>query len=298
MVPMRVRAASALIAVATFCGGCAAVGPAANGSGSAAGDPYDVYRAEDIELLIYSQKAIRVKCLSDKGYPEFEKLLSGGPSDEMRKRLSITVGTSLFQDAADAAKRGFGFSREADPGSVVVHDPTFEQTFLECDKKGWQDLGAADATLHNDYVQLSNRLVTALMNGTGTAIGSATGKIAKCLVEQGKPVTLDPNTNWGISFGIPLGGTSEPEPEAWQPKQKSGVEVRPGHAAALYVPTAEESELASAYYECSVSTKARQEFSDELQRVKREAVEKEEARLAELSPQIEKLAKKAAERSA
>lgn len=298
MVSMRVKGVTVLLAAAALCAGCSSPGVPGADSASVTGDPYDVYRAEDIELVIYSQKAIRVKCLSEKGYPEFEGLLADGPSDETRKRLAVSSATSLFKDATDAATRGFGFPREADPGSVIVHDPAFEQTFLECDNKGWQELGTTDATLHNDYISLSNRLVTSLMNGTGSAIGSATGKIAQCLVDQGKPVTVDPNSNWGISFGISMGTNSAPEPAPWKPKQTSGVELRPSHAAVPYVPTAAESELASAYYECSVSTKAREEFDDHVQKVKQEAIAKEESQLAELNPKIEELAKKAANLSA
>lgn len=298
MLNIKLRVASALMGFAILGTGCGVPAPGSNITQQASGDPYDVYRAEDTELLSYSQMALRVECLKEQGYPEFEALIGDGPSDQTRQRLSNSVGETLFQDAKDAAARGFGFPAEADPGSVVVHDPGFDATFVECNDKAWKALGAADKTLHSEYVGLANRLVTALMNGTGAAVGAATAKIGKCLVDQGKPVTINANSNWGVDFEIPLGSATRSEAEAWKPRQTNGVEVRPGHPATQYVPTAEESALAVSYYECSESSGARQDLGAELLKVKQAAVAKEEAALAELNPKIEELAKKAANLSA
>jgi hypothetical protein len=235
----------------------AAEGSVALGS-SATGASLSASMAEKLERIQHAQTVTRLGCIADNGYPDVATLIPTTLTP-VNDQNNVSAEDAFFATAEDAAARGFGHSVPASPAKLVPHDPAFDAITDTCDQQAWQALGDNAQETVLEYHQLHSRLLAAPMNAISALTPDWTAKIAKCLADQGHPVTTGGGT-WGMDFGIKLGGLERPDEERPVPSRTNGLEFIPGTPANPYIPTAEESVLASALYECSQTTGVRGEF--------------------------------------
>ncbi|MET3923206.1 hypothetical protein ABIB26_004167 [Arthrobacter sp. UYEF20] len=247
--------------------------------------------ADKLERIQHAQTVTRLGCIADNGFPDIATLIP--------KKLSTVQGQNevsdqdvFFASAEDAAARGFGHPVPATPAKLIPHDPAYEAISDTCGEQAWQALGeGAEATVLQ-YRQLHSRLLAAPMNAVSTSMPGWAAKLAHCLSDQGHPVTTGGGT-WGMDFGIALGGLERPHDERPTPTGTKGVEIIPGGPANRYIPTAEESLLASALYECSQTTGVRAELDHITLSAEQKAEADNAAAIKELSPKIQSLADRA-----
>lgn len=289
---LRKRSVFSLVVISVLgLSGCGNGSPATPDS---AGNVYSSVRAEDVDTISAAQAKLRARCLAENGYDQFAKVVEKPNTNYTRNRLADNAEALFFLDAEAAAARGFGNPIQGNPERISISDAAFAEIEQSCYDSAWDTIGAESRATYEEYVNLTNRLLTARMKKFN--LSEFTGKIAKCLVDQGAPVNVKKDSQWGLDFSIPLGKNETlPAPE---PTTSGSTTYLPALPEAKYLPSPEESELARKYYDCSVSTGARVEASNALHKVEAEALAAEEGVLSELNPKLEAAAKQAAALSA
>jgi hypothetical protein len=260
--------------------------------GSVGTGPFSSFKAGQLERIKDAQQATRLKCVADNGYPEIATIIPAGGNAEMRGQLDVGTDDIFFASAQDAATKGFGQPTPASPAKVLAHHGAFEAISDTCDKQAWQALGGDAQTTVAEYQQILARLVSGPMNAVTKAMPDMTAKLAKCLAERGNPVTTG-GGSWGMDFGIKLGGLERPREERTMPTGTKGLEIIPGTPTNPYIPTAEESRLASALYECSVSTGVRTDLDQVIHTAQDKTEAANAVAIEGLNPKIQILAEKA-----
>jgi hypothetical protein len=268
----------------------AAEGGVAFGS-TAAGATLSTSMADKLERIQHAQTVTLLGCIADNGYPDVATLIPKGLST-VQDQNDASPEEAFFASAEDAATRGFGHPVPASPAKLIPHDPAYKAISDTCNEQAWQALGDDAETTVLEYHQLHSRLLAAPMNAVSTSIPDWTAKLARCLSDQGHPVTTGGGT-WGMDFGITLGGLERPDEERPAPTGTKGVEIIPGTPANPYIPTAEESLLASALYECSQTTGVRAELDQLTLSAQQKAEADNAATIKELTPKIQALADRA-----
>lgn len=268
----------------------AAEGGVALGS-TAAGATLSTSIADRLERIQHAQTVTMLGCIADNGFPDVAALIPNKLST-VQDQNDVSAEDAFFASAEDGATRGFGHPVPASPAKVVPHDPAYEAISDTCNEQAWQALGEdAEATVLQ-YHQLHSRLLAAPMNAVSSSMPGWSAKLAQCLSDQGHPVTTGGGT-WGMDFGITLGGLKRPDEERPVPTGTKGVEIIPGTPANPYIPTAAESLLASALYQCSQTTGVRAALDQIALSAQQKAEADNAAAIKELTPKIQALADKA-----
>lgn len=247
--------------------------------------------ADRLERIQHAQTVTRLGCIADNGFPDVATLIPNKLSTA-QDQTEVSAEDVFFASAQDAAARGFGHPVPASPAKLIPHDPAYEAISDTCNKQAWQALGDdAEATVLQ-YHQLHSRLLAAPMNAVSTSMPGWSAKLAQCLSDQGHQVATGGGT-WGIDFDITLGGLERPNEQRPTPTATKGVEIIPGTTANPYIPTAEESVVASALYECSQTTGVRAELDRITHSSRQEAEADNAAAIKDLTPKIQAVADKA-----
>lgn len=295
-----------LAAGAAICGllltGCASsaspagVSQPQNADGSVAvGDvgpgPFSTFRSAQLDSIQLAQRATRLNCIADNGYPEIATTIPTEDDPTLRNQLDITSDAFFFASAEDAAKRGFGHPTPASPPKVIPHDAAFGAIADTCDEQAWLALGEDARATVLEYQQIHARLVAEPMKAISAAMPGLTTRLTQCLSDQGHPVTAGKG-NWAMDFGIKLGNLQRPDEERTAPAGTKGVEIIPGSPTNPYIPTPEESTLASALYECSQTTGARTDLDQIILDAQHKAEADNADAIKNLNPKIQALAEK------
>lgn len=295
-----------LAAGAAVCGllltGCASTNSPSGVSQAGAGEgvvavgavgtgPFSTFKADQLNSIQLAQRVMRLECIADNGYPDIAATIATKEDSGVRGQLEVTSDDHFFASAEDAAARGFGQPTPASPAKVIPHDAAFGAISDTCDEQAWQALGEnAQATVF-EYQGIHARLSSGPMNAVSRVMPDLTAKLAECLSDQGHPVTTG-GGSWGMDFGIKLGTLERPDAERPGPRATKGLEILPATPANPYIPTAEESVLASALYECSQTTGVRAEMDQVILAAQQKAAGGEAAAIENLNPKIQALADK------
>jgi hypothetical protein len=280
--------AAAVLAIAMTA--CSA--PSSDNKSDGTGNPFDAIKAEALETVQAEESRLRLDCLATEGFPQYRDAMAGYQRTQTyRDRLpKPNEPTGIFLSEDDARSRGFGESLQASPPKVIIRDAAIEDAITKCGKESWKAMGPGAEEIYNDYLTLSNNIVSSMGTIPLDTWNNLTEHTAKCLNEGGHDVVADPSARFGITFTVPLGSAARPDmPEPPQ----AGNFVATGQPAVKYSPTEEEADLAVAYYKCTVSSGLRDDFVRVAVDAARVGVTKYEGQLSELSPQIEALAKHA-----
>jgi hypothetical protein len=215
-------------------------------------------------------------------------------------RLVLDVGRALgYTSEADARSRGFGKSARAEPAPVVSFDPNFDQAKKTCDEKVAVTLGTGQRGLVDQYVAMGNILNVEF--GTLWARPRFQADLAvqaDCIAADGHSVRDRDafiKNDMSKAFGVTLGTLEDFPGSHWEPNRVPGtVAVGPPIPARRYVPSAAEAELAVAWYQCDQKSGRADKFLADARTQAETILAKYEDQFAELNPQIEELAAKAA----
>ena len=275
------------------CSADTALAPVADSSA----DPFEAYRAEDMDAVHLAQDTLRFQCYADNGYPEYEAFISDEPAVQWRADLldQLTVADAFFGSVQDATASGLRGEPLGPSGEkVFVHDAAFEAVSQACNTKAWAALGEGAEQTLIDYNRLSSKLASGLADQTFEALAPLQQKVVQCLVDAGEPVTPAPDQLHGFTAEVEL-GTAVEYPERSGPKQSSGVEIIPADVEITYTPTPAEAALAVRYYNCSFETGVREEFGALILETKKEVVAEHASELEKANPRIAELAATARE---
>lgn len=261
-------------------------------------NPLALFRGEDLGLIEYVQQKLRNRCLAEAGYPQNAETMLDRPRPAFTG-LVITARSFGPTSEQEARRIGFGRDNPAEPPVVVSTDPNYNRQLDACTGRAWRRLDDEARRVIDAYNDLGNKLLAPLMRTIDARMDPGLpAKLLSCLREQGYRV---PNDRAFLAHPDPrlTGVRLAPPPSApelsWKPKRIPGtVEVGPAVPARQYRATTQEGALAVAWLRCKQRIGlAGQQLSIAVQ-VQNELVTKHETTFAELNPEIQRIAKRAA----
>jgi hypothetical protein len=260
---------------------------------------FDIFLGDKLGLVEFAVQKIRNKCLAKAGYPQN---LNGMMSAPKRTFPNLVITERRFgpTSEADAKRLGFGKDAAAQPARVVSFDPSYDKSFAKCEKEAKAAIGSDVQRVMDAYIELGNKLqaefTAAVLKGIAEAKPKAHQELLDCMTAK-KFVPSDaaafleePDPKL---FGVPFGDL-ENGGDSWEPQRKKGtVQVGPPVAAIRYVPTAQESALAVAWFQCRRSTGLSAALIEVASEVQTEIVARHEVQFEELNPQLLEMSRKA-----
>ncbi|WP_405056075.1 hypothetical protein OG474_25435 [Kribbella sp. NBC_01505] len=236
--------------------------------------PYDVFRGDLLDAIAAAVRVDRDHCLAEAGYPELQQAAGrqrSGTFDDLRVSTSSFGATS----AAEARRRGFGRELPAEPPAIRSTSQKFSDAVDRCTQEANARRGPDAMDVQSRYYDLGNQLRMALRPVYADAMPARFAvPVLACL--QGKGFTSTDKTadirTFGVAFGRP--------------------DARP------YVPTAQESDLAAAWHDCTTAAGWTRYQLDRALALEASTVRRLKPQLDELTPAIESLAHKAVTPSA
>lgn len=297
--------AAALVLAVLPATGCTKESKASGGpdpaiaAGADSNQPFALFLGEKLGNIDYAQRKIRNQCLADAGYPQNLQVMMGRPRNPF-SHLVVTPKTFGPVSEQEARQTGFGQDVPASPPSVVSFDPNYDKVFDDCTKKAWAKLSDKAEKVYFGYFDLGNALGSTFLKTVNERVAASRWKeLLSCLGAKGHRTAKEEDFLRSPSpeqFGVELGEGDKRAEQNWQPKQVPGtVEVGPAVPAQRYQPSPQEAALAVAWVQCRRDTGIAQQQLDIAVAVQRELVAKNESSLVELNPQIESMAKKAAD---
>jgi hypothetical protein len=259
---------------------------------------FNMLQGADLATIDLSVRLIRNRCMATAGYPQNLEHMSTRPQNPLSPILASARGFEPESEQA-ARQNGFGWDVAAQPARIVSFNPEYDSALERCTNTAWRFLGG-EAALRNyyDYGVLVNAIVMPFSEEVERRIpGDVPAKMYDCMSGRGYEAAdretfltrPDPRT----SFGVPLGTLNQP-PDTWRPARISGtVQVGPATPARHYLPTGAESELAVAWFRCSVETGRHQHYRVASEQAQHHLMTSHSAELAELGPMVDDLARRA-----
>ncbi|MEU7904933.1 hypothetical protein [Actinoplanes sp. NPDC049118] len=270
----------------------------ADAAGQQVEQPFAIFRGASLGAVDYAQLKVLNQCLADKGYPQNLQVMLAAPRNPF-PQLIVTEKTFGPASEEEARRDGFGQDEPAIPPSVVSFDPNYDRASEQCSEDAWKKLSANAKKVYYSYFDLGNSLSMPFHLTVNERMGRARWtKLLSCLADKGYR-TNDEDAFYRFPdpglFGVPIGAGAEDPAASWTPKGVPGtVEVGPATPARKYRPSAQESDLAVAWFRCRRDTGIAKDQMDLVMQVQRGLVAKNESELTELNPQIEQIAKQAA----
>lgn len=231
---------------------------------------------------------VRGKCLTDQGFPQFQKSLeTRRPAEGSYTMEPLNVSIIDFGPSTVEEARKYGFVGtslafdEGDHGVLISRDPKFDRASIACEEWIYQRLAPELAYLQTKAASFHDDVQGAYVGGVSKMIKPMLINRFRCLREHGYALTdpeslveADSMEDIVRTVGVDI-GTSIPAagPTPSESRVKSGsVRVFPPVAPAGYEPSKEEVSLALAYVSCGQSMG----FNEEVKRASRTARTKAE----------------------
>lgn len=303
---LRGHALAVMIVTALIAAGCAQepTVPHADGSVVGARNSFDIFLGEELGLIDYAIRRVRNECLADAGYPQNLNDMEQGPT---RAFPNLVVTERSFGPTSEDEARRVGFGRDsaAQPARIVSFDANYDINLERCERQAHTVLGPRSEEVIASYYELGNLLSSEFTRAMVDLIDRDLPGIAQELLVCLRSFGYEPldrerflNEPDPAEFGIAFGDL-EADPSGastWQPDRVEGtVQFGPPIPALRYIPTPEESELAVAWFQCRHETGLTETLISSLERAQAEIIMEYEEALTELNPQIQDLARKAAE---
>lgn len=273
--------------------------PLASGGKKEAGQSFDIFLGQELGLVEYAIRKIRNKCLAKAGYPQN---LNGMLAAPTRTFPNLVITERSFGPTSEGEARRFGFGRDApaQPARVVSFDPGYDKSLARCEEDAKAAIGADVQRVIDAYIDLGNKIQAEyqahLLKKIGEAKPHVNQELLDCMstkkyVPTDRSAFLeepDPKL-FGIRFGdLENGGDN------WEPKRVKGtVQVGPPVPAIRYVPTAQESALAVAWFQCRRSTGLSAALHKAASDVQADIVSRHEVQFEELNPQLQTMSRRA-----
>ncbi|WP_059005659.1 hypothetical protein [Streptomyces specialis] len=258
--------------------------------------PFDLYLGQDVTYILYAQRQVRARCMADAG---FTQLLDTG--DRLGENMFGDMSEPRYPPRTEEEARANGFHGPVPgaPASVLSFDAGFDQAYDACFAEAEEAVGASPGLIAGYVEQLGNTINRELWNELEAVEAEYADEVLDCLAGHGfepdsrEAYREDPDPH--ERFGIPLGDYHPTAPE-WEPDRTPGtVAVGPPDPDRTYQPTEEESRLAVAMVQCRTETGFFAEIDEVNLTAQQDIVEDHAVEFAELNPQIEQAAMRAAE---
>ncbi|MEV4630232.1 hypothetical protein AB0J90_28630 [Micromonospora sp. NPDC049523] len=260
---------------------------------------FDVFLGDKVGVIDYAVNLVRNRCLADAGYPQNLQGMAGAPSVSF-SYLKISAKSFGATSEDEARRLGFGLDAPAQPGRVVSFDPSYDKNLERCQGKAYDSLDSDTKRILNAYKDLGNLLFTefgtAMERFIKDQIPDAAASLQRCLAEKGYRSTneaaflAEPDHR---TFGVQFGDVEEGD--EWEPQRIKGtVQLGPPVPMKRYIPTAEESKLAVAWFQCRRDIGLTSRLIQFAREAQAEIVVRHESQLLELGAEIERVARAAA----
>ena len=253
-------------------------------------DPYDIYRADDLQTIDAAQKLELYKCLAAEGFPQ---LLEGDPDPEGADASEgLDAPDDLwFASEEQARENGFGHPEPGRSAKFRLADPAYINLIDSCMESAWKSLGEDAEKTMVDYAVIGNKLRVEGYTHIDEKMTEFRDRVFECLQEEEAPVSQQEGSEWGLAFNFAIGSLEGQ-------KNESSDELQFGFSDAIpersYIPTPEESEVAVQVYNCAIDTGVKEEAMALAYQDRNDVISEVEVELTELNTKISEMSKKAA----
>ncbi|WP_433298169.1 hypothetical protein ACQP2F_42720 [Actinoplanes sp. CA-030573] len=260
--------------------------------------PFSAFLGDALGVVDYAQLKALGQCMADAGYPQNLRVMGPAPRNPF-PQLVLTDATFGPPTEQVAKEHGFGQDEAPVPPAIASFDPNYDHASDQCTSNAWKKLPPNAEKVYYSYFDLGNALSRPFLMTVYQRVGQPKWKtLLTCLAGKGYHTSQEDSffrvPDPGL-FGVPLGDSAPDPAETWKPKEVPGtVEVGPATPAKRYVPSGRESDFAVAWFTCERDTGIAKLQMDTAMQVQQELVAKNEAKLTELNPQIQAIAKQAA----
>ena len=296
---MNRRLAICLVALLVSAAACSTTteGASDNQPGASA---FDIFLSQEMGLIRYARSSLVAECMADQGFPQQSELPDNGPQPLDSVFLDFDLESLGPVTEEQAREDGFGTTPAPEPPSILSFDPSFDSAAEGCRAETEGFLGENTESTLSAYNDLGNQVYATFASrlGESSEFRDALGQLVACMSDKGFP----PDDREALlndlemsHFGIEFGQVVY-EDEGDTPTYEPGtVEVLQHPSGADYRPTSEEVELALVFVECRTTTGFNEVVGTLISRIQAEVFDEYEAQFIELNPQIEELARSAAE---